>query len=49
MLCQHAELSYALGHTKEEVVIPDTGSIVEIYDGGEKIRILKEQIGFWQL
>ena len=44
MLCQHAELSYSLGHNKEDVVIPDNGSIVEIYDNGEKIRILKEKV-----
>ena len=44
MLCQHAELSYTLGHSKENVVIPDNGSIVEIYDNGEKIRILKEKV-----
>ncbi len=44
MLCQHAELSYSLGHSKENVVIPDNGSIVEIYDNGDKIRILKEKV-----
>lgn len=44
MLCQHAELSYSLGHSKENVVIPDNGSIVEIYENGEKIRILKEKV-----
>ncbi|TSC70065.1 MAG: ribonuclease J [Parcubacteria group bacterium Gr01-1014_46] len=44
MLCQHAELSYSLGHNKESVVIPDNGSIVEIYDNGDKIRILKEKV-----
>jgi ribonuclease J len=44
MLCQHAELSYTLGHSKENVVIPDNGSIVEIYDNGDKIRILKEKV-----
>lgn len=44
MLCQHAELSYSLGHAREDVVIPDNGSIVEIYDNGEKIRILKEKV-----
>jgi ribonuclease J len=44
MLCQHAELSYSLGHSKEDVVIPDNGSIVEIYDNGDKIRILKEKV-----
>lgn len=44
MLCQHAELSYSLGHSKDNVVIPDNGSIVEIYDKGDKIRILKEKV-----
>lgn len=44
MLCQHAELSYNLGHTKDEVVVPDNGSIIEIYDNGEKIRMLKEKV-----
>jgi ribonuclease J len=44
MLCQHAELSYSLGHSKEDVIVPDNGSIVEIYDNGEKIRILKEKV-----
>ncbi len=44
MLCQHAELSYSLGHAKEDVVIPDNGSIIEIYDNGEKIRMLKEKV-----
>ncbi len=44
MLCQHAELSYSLGHNKENVVVPDNGSIVEIYDNGEKIRVLKEKV-----
>lgn len=44
MLCQHAELSYSLGHNKEDVVVPDNGSIVEIYDNGEKIRVLKEKV-----
>lgn len=44
MLCQHAELSYSLGHSKDNVVIPDNGSIIEIYDNGEKIRVLKEKV-----
>ncbi len=44
MLCQHAELSYSLGHSKDDVVIPDNGSIVEIYDNGNKIRVLKEKV-----
>ncbi len=44
MLCQHAELSYSLGHSKENVIVPDNGSIIEIYDNGEKIRVLKEKV-----
>lgn len=44
MLCQHAELSYSLGHSKDDVVIPDNGSIIEIYDEGQKIRVLKEKV-----
>ncbi len=44
MLCQHAELSQSLGHPKENIVIPDNGSIVEIYDQGQKIRMLKEKV-----
>ncbi len=44
MLCQHAELSCSLGHSKDNVVIPDNGSIIEIYDNGEKIRVLKEKV-----
>ncbi len=43
MLCQHAELSQSLGTPKENVVIPDNGSVVEIYDNGQKIKILKEK------
>ncbi len=44
MLCQHAELSQSIGTPKENIVIPDNGSIIEIYDNGEKIRILKEKV-----
>jgi len=43
MLCQHAELSQSIGTPRENVVIPDNGSIVEIYDKGTKIKILKEK------
>lgn len=43
MLCQHAELSQTLGTPKENIVVPDNGSIVEIYDGGQKIRVRKEK------
>jgi len=43
MLCQHAELVQSIGTPRENVVIPDNGSIVEIYDKGNKIKILKEK------
>lgn len=41
MLRQHAELAYTKGTPRENVVVPDNGSVVEIYDGGQKIRILE--------
>lgn len=44
MLRQHAELSQvAKGTRAENIVIPDNGSIIEISDNGEKMRILKEK------
>ncbi|MBP9058330.1 MAG: ribonuclease J, partial [Candidatus Pacebacteria bacterium] len=43
MLAQHAEMSQTLGTSKDNLVIPDNGSIVEIYDGGKKIRVRKEK------
>ncbi len=43
MLRQHAELAMSLGVPKENIVVPDNGSIVEIYDGGKSIRVLKEK------
>lgn len=43
MLCQHAELAQSLNVPRENIVIPDNGSVVEIYDEGRKVRILKEK------
>ncbi len=43
MLCQHAELSQSLGTPKENTVVPDNGSIIEIYNGGKSIRMRKEK------
>lgn len=43
MLRQHAELSMSLGTPKENIVVPDNGSIIEITDGGKKITVLKEK------
>ncbi|PCI20332.1 ribonuclease J [Candidatus Wolfebacteria bacterium] len=43
MLRQHAEMSQKLGTPKSNTIIPDNGSIIEIYEKGNKIRILKEK------
>jgi ribonuclease J len=43
MLRQHAEMSITLGTPRENVIVPDNGSIIEIYDGGNKIRVRKEK------
>ncbi|MCF7831912.1 MAG: ribonuclease J [Candidatus Pacebacteria bacterium] len=43
MLRQHAEMSITLGTPRENVIVPDNGSIIEIYDNGNKIRVRKEK------
>lgn len=43
MLKIHAELSRSIGTAKENIIVPDNGSIVEITDSGTKIRMLKEK------
>ncbi len=43
MLRQHAELAQSIGVPKENIIVPDNGSIIEIYDGGKSIRVLKEK------
>jgi len=43
MLKMHAELSISNGAPRENVIVPDNGSIVEITDGGTKIKMLKEK------
>jgi ribonuclease J len=43
MLRQHAELAHSLGVPKENVVVPDNGSIIEITPDGQKINVLKEK------
>ena len=43
MLRQHAEMSMSLGTPPENIVVPDNGSIVEIYENGKKIRVRKEK------
>jgi ribonuclease J len=43
MLSVHADIARAAGTPDENIVIPDNGSIIEIYDGGTKVRVLKEK------
>ena len=43
MLKMHAELAIAQGQPRENVVVPDNGSVVEIFDEGRQIRVLKEK------
>jgi len=42
MLKMNAELAVTLGMPRENIIVPDNGSIVEIRDG-EKIQVLKEK------
>jgi ribonuclease J len=44
MLRQHAELAQSLGVPRENIIVPDNGSIIEIEPTGEKIKILKEKV-----
>lgn len=43
MLRIHAELAETLGTPKENIVIPDNGSIIEISEQGTKINVRKEK------
>jgi len=43
MLRQHAELAMAIGTPRENIVVPDNGSIIEIRDQGKTIKVLKEK------
>lgn len=43
MLRQHAELARNLGVPKENIIIPDNGSIIEIGNEGKSIKVLKEK------
>ncbi len=40
MLKMHAEMAESLGVSKENIVVPDNGSVIEITDKGQKIRTL---------
>jgi ribonuclease J len=44
MLRIHAELAESLGTPRENIVIPDNGSIIEISEHGSKIATLKEKV-----
>lgn len=43
MLRQHAELAQSIGVAKENIVVPDNGSLVEIDPTGTKITVRKEK------
>ncbi|HAO64700.1 TPA: ribonuclease J [Candidatus Taylorbacteria bacterium] len=43
MLKMHAELAVGLGFPRENIVVPDNGSVVELFDEGKQIRVLKEK------
>ena len=43
MLRQHAELAESIGVPKENIVVPDNGSIIEIEPSGKKIFVRKEK------
>jgi len=43
MLRVHTEVAIAAGTPRENIVIPDNGSLIEIQDKGKKITLLKEK------
>ncbi len=43
MLKIHSELAQSLGTPKDNIVVPDNGSVIEIYENGTKIRVRKEK------
>lgn len=43
MLSVHADIARAAGTQEENIIIPDNGSIIELYDAGTKVRVLKEK------
>lgn len=40
MLVQHAELARSLGAKRENIIVPDNGTVIEISEKGEKIEVL---------
>lgn len=43
MVKMHAELAHMLGTPKENIVVPDNGSVIEITPDGQHITVLKEK------
>ncbi len=43
MLRQHSELAQSLGVPRENIVVPDNGSIIEIRNQGKTMTVLKEK------
>jgi ribonuclease J len=43
MLKIHKEVSMSKGTPSENIIVPDDGSIIEIYDNGDKIRVLPQK------
>jgi ribonuclease J len=43
MLRQHAEMAQTIGTPRENIIVPDNGSIIEIRDQGKTITVLKEK------
>ncbi|MBU6426900.1 ribonuclease J [Patescibacteria group bacterium] len=43
MLRQHAELAQSLGKPRENIVVPDNGSLIEIDPEGNKVTVRKEK------
>ncbi len=39
----HAQIAYDRGLKESDIIIPDNGSVIEITDKGEKIKLLKEK------
>ncbi len=43
MLKVHAEVARSVGMKDENIIVPDNGFVIEIYDKGQKIRVRKEK------
>ena len=43
MLVKHKEVAMSVGILEENIVVPDNGNLIEIYDEGTKIRVRKEK------